>query len=196
MIPEINLLPRKEKKTLSGRMYIIVSMSVFLLTALFLTYAYIDSKNARSLADVELLQLQADIIVLQSEIDNKDSQVGSSRYSAVDFTEKYTYSVSPIVTEITAYLPTHSFLRDYSFLVNTVSFKVDFEDKTMITLFVEDLLMSKMFTDVKLDEIISFELDSQDGSEESIDFDEVPRYSGSFTVDVDIPYLRSKEVAK
>ncbi|CAM3110018.1 hypothetical protein FITA111629_04030 [Filibacter tadaridae] len=196
MVAEINLLPSKNKKILSGKVYIIIVGIVFIIIALFLTYLLLSSKQERMLVESKQNQVQAEVITLQSEVAATTSNETGSRQSAVDFTEMVSYPVSPIILEVGTYLPRHSYLRNYEFSEQTVKFQADFEDKTMIAQFISDLLTSPLFADVKVDEITSFQVGNGTTVDELEDFDEVPRYSASFTLDINVSYVSSMEVTK
>lgn len=192
MVAEINLLPKKEKKALSGKMYIIVLTGIFIVLSLFFVYLLFASKAERTQMNAELNQKQAEVVILQSEVDGISISESDSRQSAVHFTESVSYPVSPIILEVDSFLPLHSYLRDYEFEEQSVSFQVDFEDKTMIALFVSDLLTSPLFTDVKVDEITSFSPGNESTEGVSDDFEEMPRYSTLFTLDINSSNLQDK----
>jgi len=192
VVAEINLLPKKEKKALSGKMYIIVLIGIFIVISLFFVYLFFASKAERTQVNAELNQMQADVVTLQSEVDGMSTIESDSRQSAVHFTESVSYPVSPIILEVDSFLPLHTYLRDYEFEEQSVSFQVDFEDKTMIALFVSDLLTSPLFTDVKVDEITSFSPGNESTEGVSDDFEEIPRYSTLFTLDINSSNLQYK----
>ena len=109
---------------------------------------------------------------------------------SVDFVERVSYAITPLIDETQGLLPDNTYLRSYSFGESTVSFSVDFETLNAISMYIERLERSAYFLDVQVGSIASFEL-APDGKEQdsTLKFTEVPRYAVDVTLMINETYL-------
>lgn len=190
MIPEINLLPKLEKRKTSPLLLYMILAIIIILS--FMTYLFFDARAALKDLSAEERRLVERQEQLHNDIATKQSQNTGSLKQSVHYVQSVAYPVTPLIDETNALLPSPSYLRSYSFGTNQVTIEADFETMTAISKYVERLLASPYFTDTQIGSITNFdiELGEQDKdlpAEEK--FKQMPRYSVSITATIDFMYL-------
>ena len=197
MIPNINLLPKTDRRHAESKLvYILIGVIAILVLAIML-WQYFSARS--SLADLmtEEVALQQEVATLQLEYDTYlASQKGGSLEESVTFVERVSYEVSPLIDETQGLLEGNTYLRSYSFSESAVTIAVDFETLANIAGYVSALENSSFFTDAQLSNVSNFELSPASSSEEETDetekFNEVPRYSTNITLQIDQTYLANR----
>lgn len=191
MVPEINLLPKIERKQ-SGNLLLILGFVLFGILVLFLIMQLFSLKKDISVLSSEETQLvaQRDVLVAQVTASTQGEQ--GTLASSVTFVKSISYPVSPLIDEVHRLLLENTYLRDYQFGETAVDLVVDFETMNDLSVFVENLLNSTYFTDVQVQSISTFEpsVTTEDTAESAkTDFDVQSRYSAMFTLIMDQAYL-------
>lgn len=197
MIPDINLLPKVEKRqsTSTKNIYILISIIVLLLVAFFVLQYFKIRGEISTLKEQEQSVL-AERDQLEAELDNMTMNTGSLEQS-VEFVEMISYPVSPIIDETIRLQPGHSYLREYAFDATTAEVTMDFETLSDISSYLSKLVNSAYFQDVQVTSIEHFEIMpnrvTDEGEEVTVDnrasFYEVPRYEVVFTLFINSNYL-------
>lgn len=197
MIPDINLLPKVEKRqsTSTKNIYILISIIVLLLVAFFVLQYFKIRGEISKLKEQEQSVL-AERDQLEAELDNMTMNTGSLEQS-VEFVEMISYPVSPIIDETIRLQPGHSYLREYAFDATTAEVTMDFETLSDISSYLSKLVNSAYFQDVQVTSIEHFEIMpnrvTDEGEEVTVDnranFYEVPRYEVVFTLFINSNYL-------
>lgn len=186
MIPNINLLPKLEKER-TVPVWVIASMIGFVAIVLaFFIFQYFGAKSELTTLSAEQQRLTTQRDQVQAELTALQEKNKASLDQSVKFVENVSYDVTPLITETNSLLPDFSYLRNYSFSAENVVITVDFETMSSISEYVESLLASPYFTDVKLGSISNFEVGT---TEDANKFTNVPRYTTDITLTVDKPYL-------
>lgn len=187
MIPNINLLPKVEQDDRNAKKLLILVAIVILL--LLFVMSWFTRKDVVNLT-IEQQLLQSERDELQIELTNLQNLNQGSLEESVDFVERVSYAITPLIDETQDLLPDNTYLRSYSFGESAVSFSVDFETLNTISMYIERLERSAYFLDVQVGSIASFEL-TPDGQEqnETLKFTEVPRYTVEVTLTINETYL-------
>lgn len=196
MVAEINLLPKRERKTKGDNIYLIILLGIFLLVGSFIVYSYFSGKKDLSAAEALKLEIEVELGDLGMRLDEVALQQTTSREAAVELVEFVSYDVTPIIQDVHTRVPAHAYLRNFAFSENQVSLHADFEDKTQIAMFLSSLQSSDVFTDATLNQISTFYPYTDGEAEESSQFEELPRYSVEFTLAIDLAQVRAMEVGK
>ena len=197
MIPNINLLPRTDRRHADSKLVYILIGVIGIIVLTIMLWQYFSARS--SLADLmaEEVGLQQEVATLQTEYDTYlASQQGGSLEESVTFVERVSYTVSPLIDETQGLLEGNTYLRSYSFSESAVTINVDFETLASIAEYVSALENSSFFTDAQLSHVSNFELGPAGSSEEETDetekFNEVPRYSTNITLQIDQTYLANR----
>lgn len=186
MIPNINLLPKLEKER-TVPVWVIAAMIGFVAIVLaFFIFQYFSAKSELTTLSAEQQRLTTQRDQVQAELTALQEKNKASLDQSVKFVENVSYDVTPLITETNDLLPDFSYLRNYAFSAENVVITVDFETMSSISTYVESLLASPYFTDVKLGSISNFEVST---NEDANKFTNVPRYTTDITLTVDKPYL-------
>ncbi|NCU16937.1 PilN domain-containing protein [Pallidibacillus pasinlerensis] len=191
MIPDINLLPSKERDSdkTSFILLIVLIIWAILLGVIILQYFLAKNANDTIQSRVESLQMQKG--ALEAQLQNQQSQrVVVSLAESVEFAEKLTAPTSKIIKELNELLPDYSFLTDYNFNAGQVSIQTEFDSLNQVAEYVTSLNQSEIFSDVKVDNISTFRI--EEGTEEEVTdavFEEMPRYDVSFSLEINMTAL-------
>lgn len=186
MIPDINLLPKREKKTAKGS-FVMIGFAILFIGALaFISGQYILlTKNIGTL-EVDRTDLMRQKEELTEQLETLRALEDDELETSVQFIEDISYPVSPLIVELNRYLDDRAYLRNYSFREDILSFSVDFETITDVSTYVDDLLKSPYVKDVIVNGMSSFDPVALEGNQ----FDVIDRFANTFELLIDLDYLR------
>lgn len=190
MIPDINLMPKLERRESSSKLLYVLLGIIFLLALLVLGWMYISARA--NLADLtsEQAALEKNRNKLEAELSAMQTMNKGSLEESVAFVELVSYPVSPLIDETQGLLPDNTYLREYVFGEASVTIKVDFETLNAISKYVSRLEKSPYFIDSQVGTIENFELNpTEEGESQEVKFNEVPRYSVEVMLMIDVTYV-------
>ena len=187
MIPDINLLPKVEQDDRNSKKFLILTAIVIML--LLILMSWFTRKDVVNLT-IEQQLLQSERDGLQEELTDLQGLNQGSLEESVDFVERVSYAITPLIDEAQGLLPDNTYLRSYAFGESTVSFSVDFETLNAISTYIERLERSAYFVDAQVDSIANFDL-APAGEEQNEEqrFTEIPRYTVDATLMINETYL-------
>jgi len=181
MIPDINLMPKVDKRQSTPKnLYIIVSIVSLLLFA-FLVIQYFKYRAEVTDLKSEEQQVLAEQAKWQAKLDGASLNTGSLKQS-VEFVEAISYPVSPIIDETIRLQFDHTYLREYVFDEEALEMSMDFETLGDISKYLTRLSNSSYFSDVQVSSIEHFDVETKEDDEE--DFNEMPRYEAKFVLSI------------
>jgi len=180
MIPDINLLPKVDRRQSTSKTVYIVLSIIALLFVAFFVFQYFNYRGEIADLRSEEQRVIDERNRLQAELDSISVDTGSLKQS-VDFVEAISYPVSPILDETIRLQPGHSYLREYAFDAQTAEVSMDFETLSDISKYLSRLSSSTYFSDAQVSSIEHFELGNQE-VEGKANFNEIPRYAVKFTL--------------
>ncbi|MDI2588249.1 hypothetical protein OR571_14290 [Psychrobacillus sp. NEAU-3TGS] len=190
MVPEINLLPKRERQKSNSILVLVISLILILTILVLFFIQYLTVKR-----DIETLT--ADEIYSTAERDDLTQVVTDLKVSgqgdlqtSVTFAERVSYPVSPLLIEVNALLEPHTYLRQYEFVERSIHISVDVETMKSLSLFVDKLLISDYFSDIKVESVTNFELSNSEENTEK-KYEIIPRYSAILNLDIDQTYLEN-----
>ncbi|QFF99569.1 malate synthase [Psychrobacillus glaciei] len=189
MVPEINLLPKMERRR-SNNLFVILGVILFVVLILSISMQLFTSKKDINALTTEETQLAVERDVLSAQVSSTNLTEGQgSLSSAVDFVEGVSYPVSPLMDEVQSLLVDNTYLRDYQFDETGVILSADFETMNDLSIFIEKLIESSYFADVKVEQISSFEPVDNADEVKGTDFDVQARYSATLNLSIDQTFL-------
>ena len=191
MVPEINLLPKTDRKSAESKWITLILALVFVLLLLFLAVQYVTLTKSVNTLEEEQQILATEKTELETTLASLQEPKGVDLEESVAFVERVSYPVSPLIIEINHYLDDDAYLRDYSFSEENVQFAVDIETMSEVVSYIENLTGSLYFEDAIVHQIETFNPISLGEEDEVSVFDSVDRYSNSFEVLIDLDYLRA-----
>ena len=189
MVPEINLLPKVERKSAKRRWFSLILAIIFSLLLVFLMIQYFTLTKSIKTLESEQQVLATEKVALEETLAALHKPKGIDLEASVEFVESVSYPVSPLVIEINKYLDENAYLRDYLFSEETIGVEVDFETLSEVVSYIEDLMDSPYFKDVVVSDIETFDPTASDEDEED-QFKVTDRYSNKFEILIDLDYLR------
>ena len=192
MVPEINLLPKIERQQSNSILVLVISGILLLTILLLFGIQYMSLKKEVTTLTEKETYVSAEKADLTEQLNQLNTADQGTLAESVAFAESVSYPVSPLLIEVDSLLEENTYLRRYDFMEQSVNVIVDFETMTAISIYVEKLLQSDYFSDVKIEEISNFEPFSDAEDSLIIDFDVIPRYSATIHLMIDEAYLRSE----
>lgn len=190
MVPEINLLPKMERQKSNSILIIAIGLILFITVILLFFVQYFSIKG-----DIETLTAEETYSVAEREdltqlVKDINMSGQGNLQTSVSFAESVSKPVSPLLIEVNALLEEHTYLREYEFTNQSINITIDVETMMSLSKFVDKLLVSEYFSDVKVESVTHFELSN---STESIEerFEIIPRYSAIINLDVNQSYLEN-----
>ncbi|MED3762669.1 PilN domain-containing protein [Ureibacillus terrenus] len=180
-IPDINLLPKVERRqSIPKNLYIILTIITLLFVSFFVLqyFTYLSKISSLQKEEEQLLTKRDQ---LQEELDSISVDTASLKQS-VDFVENISYPVSPIIDETIRLQPGHSYLREYAFTAQTAEVAMDFETLSDISKYLSRISGSEYVKDAQVSEIEHFKI--KEDAEKKADFREIPRYKVKFTLSI------------
>ncbi|WP_033828290.1 PilN domain-containing protein [Bacillus andreraoultii] len=188
MIPEINLLPEKDRQSERSTLLFFIVFIVWFLLVGFMTFHYFQAKSDLKLFQSRTESLTLEKQLLESEMNNESTGMGLA--DAVRYAEKLTVPTSKVINELLHLLPNEeSYLNQYSYSTGQVTVQAQFESLDMVAAYVEKLNTSKYFSDVKVDNISTSSLEESEEENDEKRFEEMPRYDVSLSIAVYLPAL-------
>ena len=172
MTPNINLLPKVEQDDRNAKKFLIL-VAIVVLILLFVMSWFTRKDVVNLTIEQQLLQSERD--GLQEELMVLQGLNQGSLQESVDFVERVSYAITPLIDEAQGLLPDNTYLRSYSFGESTVSFSVDFETLNAISTYIERLERSAYFVDVQVESIANFDLaPTEEEQNEEQKFTQIP----------------------
>lgn len=190
MVPEINLLPKRERQKSNFILILAISLVLLITVILLLFIQYFSVKG-----DIETLTAEETYTVAEKEdltqLVNEIKMSGQGDLqTSVTFAESVSKPVRPLLNEVNTLLEKHTYLRQFEFVNQTILISVDVETMTSLSKFVDKLLVSNYFSDAKVESVTNFDLSNSSESEEK-KFEIIPRYSAIINLNVDQSYLEN-----
>lgn len=184
MNPEINLLPVFEKRKPESYLGLILFIIILGALIVFLAIYLMGIKQDAADLAAEEQNLIAQRAALQNEVATGEPVPEITYADAVLFVETNSYLVSPLYEEIQNLADANTYVRNYAFSPEAITLAVDFETKSQVALFVENLMKSNYFENVQVDSIVEFEpLSTTEETEGVVEEEEVaPRYTASIRI--------------
>lgn len=191
MVPDINLLPNLEKKHSTPTLIYVVFIILIGIIVGYMIFLFFQAKSDLTTLNVQEVELSSQREQLQIELDSKQNANKGSLEQSVQFVEKVSYPVTPLMDETQVLLPEQTYLRNYVFGEKNVEVTADFETMSAISSYLEKLTASPYFNDIQVDSISNFDVAIGNQEEKSAKnkFKEVPRYSATITLGIDFKFL-------
>ncbi len=192
MIPDINLLPKVDKKEGNSTLFYILLVILVVFIVGFFAWQYFTARNELNDLTVQQAALQGELEQLQVQHGELVANNKGSLEESVNFVKLVSYPVSPLIDEIQVQLPEYTYLRSYTFKEASVTIAVDFETLADIATYVRRLEASPYFSDAQLNSVANFvvsPVDSEEEEDELQKFNEVPRYAADIVLTIDRTYL-------
>lgn len=191
MVPDINLLPNLEKKHSTPTLIYVVFIILIGIIVGYIIFLFFQAKSDLTTLNAQEVDLSSQREQLQIELDSKQNANKGSLEQSVQFVEKVSYPVTPLMDETQLLLPEQTYLRNYVFGEKNVEVTADFETMSAISSYLEKLTASPYFNDIQVDTISNFDVSIENQEEKSAKskFKEVPRYSATITLGIDFKFL-------
>ncbi|MEB2278402.1 PilN domain-containing protein [Lysinibacillus xylanilyticus] len=191
MVPDINLLPILEKKHSTPTLIYVVFIILIGMIVGYMIFLFFQAKSDLTTLNAQEVELSSQREQLQIELDGKQNANKGSLEQSVQFVEKVSYPVTPLMDETQVLLPEQTYLRNYVFGEQHVEVTADFETMSAISSYLEKLTASPYFNDIQVDTISNFDVAIGNKEEKSAKnkFKEVPRYSATITLGIDFKFL-------
>lgn len=183
MIPDINLLPKVEKRASKNSTWLLAIIIVVLFSIIFGIY-YASLRSDVKALDAQQQALSNEINAYQKQIDRFQKESQGSFDQSVKYVESVSYPVTPIIDSIESHLQSYEKLTDLTYGEAGVTITADFETLHGVSTYVQNLLTDPLYTDVQVTSITSFEPDKKEYQEATPNDRLVPRYTATIQLTV------------
>lgn len=194
MLPEINLLPKKERQS-SFYFYLLLGLLILcLLVVSYVLYAHFQTKGQLEQAtkkETTLIEKETTLQAKKTELDKRDED---TLEEAVERTKKQVFPTSILMNHLLVLLPEEGYLREYTYNFGAVEIHAHFETMNEISTYIERLL-----EDAQAKEVNTFRLKDtgEVGREtrEAIDtyYEKTPRYDAVFELQMNRESIQNLE---
>lgn len=201
MLPDINLLPRKERKRSLFYTLFLVGLAIALLLMLAMAYQYFAVTSALKKADTQNAQLTEEKAKLEASLAKKEVIDAGPLNDSVVYLENYVTPTSKLIDQLMTVLPETAYLKEYNYTNGEVKVVSQFETMTDASVYLGKLNASKYINGVKVESVQTEEPeepalnedDESDSDSERVRFDVVPRYNFTYSFGVSRDNLKKKE---
>lgn len=188
MVPDINLIPKLDRKQSSSKLVLFLLGIVILLGVAMFLWQFLSLRGEVETLEKNEANLISERDSLQQQFtQNQTEKQETTIEDSLQFVDMISYPVTPLIGEIEGLQPEHSYLRSYSFSTDSVSISIDFETLSDIATYISRLSNSDYFTDSQISSITNFDLGNEEDEEK--DFTIVPRQSVQISLLINERYL-------
>lgn len=183
MIPDINLLPKVEKRTTNSK---VLWLGVLIAGLMFIVFGvyYFSLKGELQSLDSQQQTLSNEVDSYNKQIANFQKESQGSFDQSVKYVESVSYPVTPIINSIESHLESYEKLTNITYGESGVTITADFETLHGVSTYVQNLLTDKLFTDVQVSSVTSFEPDKKEYQNATASDQLVPRYTATIQLTI------------
>lgn len=178
MIPNINLLPKVEKRTSNRTMLWLGIVIALLIVTVFAIY-YLTLKSEVQSLRSQQQNLSKEVDRYNKQMTNFQSESQGSYDQSVKFVESVSYPVTPIIDSLEGHLESYEKLTNITYTESGVNITADFETLHGVSTYVQNLMTDKLYTDVQVSSVTSFEPDKKEYQNATASDLLVPRYTAT-----------------
>ena len=178
MIPELNLLPKVEKRTSKNSALLMALLIAVLMTVVYGIYYFTLANDIKSLDS----QQQA----LSSEVDSYNKQLANFQLDSQDsfdqsvsYVEAISYPVTPIIESVESHLESYEKLTNITYGETGVTLTADFETLHGVSKYVQNLVTDPLYTDAQVTSVTAFEPEKKEYQEATVSDKLIPRYTAT-----------------
>lgn len=183
MIPNINLLPKVERRTpnksllwLSGTILLLIFIGVG-------SYCYSLQSDVNSITQ-QHQNLASQIEASQKELATLQTAGQGSFDQSVQYVESVSYPVTSIIDSVKGYLASYEKLTSLTYGETGVTVIIDFETLHGISTYVQNVLTDPLFSGVQVTSVESFDPAKKE-YDEAIESDHlIPRYKATMVLSI------------
>ncbi|UOE93307.1 PilN domain-containing protein [Alkalihalobacillus sp. LMS39] len=182
MLVDVNLLPKRERKTQLFLILIYGFFFIWLIVAIVFAVNYMKSTSTleKTIEQKEVLVqnrqlLEQELLIVQAE-------QTESLESIVTFAERLLVPTSLLIDQLVDDLPETGYLNQYSYSNGTTTIQTQVETMEEIAAYIVKLNQSPFLEDVRVNTVTTFD---HTINQEEKPFESVPRYTITYTLTVD-----------
>lgn len=190
MLPDINLLPEKERTSSFLFIIFMISTALLFLVAGLFVYTYFQTKETLSVKEQAEEELALEKTRLENELSRLRSSDEEGLQQAVSFLEHVSHPTYVMIDELLYFLPDHGYMSDYEYNYDHIVVEAQFESLREASFYTEKLVHESIYlSDVEIDEVESFVIEEV---ENVSPYETIPRYNVTFTLALDVETLREE----
>lgn len=179
MIPDINLLlPKLEKRTSNRTTLWLGVVIAVLIVTIFGIYYFTLNSEVQSLRSQQQ-NLSKEVDRYNKQMTNFQNESQGSYDQSVKFVESVSYPVTPIIDSIESHLESYEKLTNITYTESGVNITADFETLHGVSTYVQNLMTDKLYTDVQVSSVTSFDPDKKEYQNATASDLLVPRYTAT-----------------
>lgn len=203
MLVEINLLPRKQPKSIAFLVIISSALVILLLAGLLILWQGSRLENELNNLNSKISSTQKLVQAEQAKLEK--NKLGTESYTQLDSAVKWAndepIKSAPILKRIVALLPERGFIQNISYAeTGNVTMTVQFDSSREAAYFYKTLLDADWITGATLSSLAATEIDGNGDSKTDTNTEDnekiLPRYTGQYTLTLNRNIINSQELAE
>lgn len=203
MLVEINLLPRKQPKSIAFLVIISSALVILLLAGLLILWQGSRLENELNNLNSKISSTQKLVQAEQAKLEK--NKLGTESYTQLDSAVKWAndepIKSAPILKRIVALLPERGFIQNISYAeTGNVTMTVQFDSSREAAYFYKTLLDADWITGATLSSLAAAEIDDNGDSKTDTNTEDnekiLPRYTGQYTLTLNRNIINSQELAE
>jgi type IV pilus assembly protein PilN len=201
MLVEINLLPKKDPKSIALLVIIGSTVLILLIAGLFIFWqgSRLNDELKSLNNQISTTQKQVEVEQAKLEKNNLGSDSFTQLESAVQWANAEPIKSAPVLKRVVALLPERGFIQTISYAeTGTVTMTVQFDSSRQAAYFYKTLLDADWIKDATLSSLATTEPEKADTENTANQKDDgiVPRYTGQYSITLNRDIINSQELAE
>lgn len=190
-LPEINLLPFKERRRSSMlyKIFLITLILIVLLSAVMIFF-YFKTKSDLAKAEEQTAQLETEKLTLETSLNNIKNSQKDPFVTAARFADERRLPAATLLNGLITALPENSYLSEFEYDLGEVQVVNEFETMKKASLYIEALEKIDYIRKARVENVESFtlkeeDLTDEDGGSALSKYGVLPRYKVTYSFLID-----------
>ena len=195
MLVEINLLPKKERKTRGLLLIILASMFLSLICVIFYFWQYQSNQSVLNALEQDYEAVAQTIEMEQQRVVNQeDSNSVNQLMEKVKWADQYPVKSVPLLKHLNGFLPERGFVESFSYTEDgAVKLEVRFDKAEEAAYYLKELSSTEVLTNAMVTSLEAAPEDEETGETEdssTVQPNYEPRYIGIFELTLNLPMVK------
>ncbi len=191
MLVEINLLPKKERKSLGVILIILTAVFVGILCGILYFWQYQSNQSQLNALDQEY-EMTAQTIEMEQQkvVSQENSNSVTLLTEKVNWANQYPTKTVPLLRHLIGFLPARGFIESFSYAENgSIKIEVRFDKAEEAAYYLKELSSTSVISNAMVNSLEAAPVEeeaeeSEDGNTDQLNYD--PRYIGTFELTLNL----------
>lgn len=185
MLPEVNLLPRRERRPAIFYYIFIAGLAVCVLFSAFMIFRDFQVKSHLKEAEAVQSRLELEKASFQSRLGNQSNEQTVDLEQVVTYLDQNRLPTSILIGQLIVMLPDNAYFNAYEYDLETMKVEMQFDTIKDVSTYTKVLEGLPLVENVHLEDVQASEIkkpsDATADVPSGVDYGEIPRYVANFT---------------